>query len=62
MPLSKRDAHEETVEMLAAAGITVTEDGKARARQRLAEADERRTPELRDAMRAQVRPAPPEAE
>jgi len=40
--------------MLAAVGITVTEEGKARARAKLAEADARRTPELRAAWRAQM--------
>jgi hypothetical protein len=48
------DAREDTVAMLAAAGITVTDEGKARARARLAEADARRTPELREALRTQV--------
>ncbi len=40
--------------MLAAVGITVTEEGKARARAKLAEADARRTPERQAALRAQV--------
>jgi hypothetical protein len=48
------DAREDTVEMLAAVGITVTEEGKARARARLAKADARHTPERRAALRAQV--------
>jgi hypothetical protein len=48
------DAREDTEAMLAAAGITVTEEGKARARARLAEGDARRTPERQAALRAQV--------
>jgi len=40
--------------MLAAAGITVTEEGKARARAQLAEAAARRTPQRRAEMRARV--------
>jgi hypothetical protein len=48
------DVPEDAVAMLAAIGITVTEEGKARARARLAEADARRTPELRAAWRAQI--------
>jgi hypothetical protein len=55
------DAREDTVEQLAAVGIEVTEEGKARARARLAEADERRTPELRAAWRAQMGLPPAEA-
>jgi hypothetical protein len=48
------EVHRDTAAMLAAAGITVTEEGKARARAKLAEADARRTPELRAAWRAQI--------
>jgi hypothetical protein len=40
--------------LLAAVGITVTEEGKARARRRLAEAAARRTPEIREALRKQL--------
>jgi hypothetical protein len=50
----ERDVREDTAAMLAAVGITVTEEGKARARTRLAEGDARRTPELRAAWRAQI--------
>lgn len=49
-----------TAELLAAAGITVTEEGKARAGQRLAEAEARMTPEKWDANRAQL-DMPPKA-
>jgi hypothetical protein len=50
------DRHDgyDAMEMLATLGITVTEEGKARARARLAGAEARQTPELRAAMRAQV--------
>jgi hypothetical protein len=54
MSTPEHDASDDTVAMLAAVGITVTEEGKARARARLAEADARRTPELRAAWRAQM--------
>jgi methylmalonyl-CoA mutase cobalamin-binding subunit len=48
----------DTVAMLAAVGITVTEEGKARARAELAEAAAQRTPERRAAWREQLgRPA-----
>ncbi len=40
--------------MLAAVGIQVTEEGKARARAKLAAADAERTPERRAAWRAQM--------
>jgi hypothetical protein len=40
--------------MLAAAGIVVTEEGKARARAKLAEADARWTPELRERARQEL--------
>ncbi|HET8683008.1 MAG TPA: hypothetical protein VFM54_14230 [Micromonosporaceae bacterium] len=48
------DSCEETEELLAAVGITVTEDGKARARARLAEADAAWTPERWAALREQL--------
>jgi hypothetical protein len=54
MTQPEHDAPEDAAAMLAAVGITVTEEGKARARARLAEADARRTPELREAWRAQM--------
>jgi len=47
-------AEQDAATMLAAVGIEVTEEGKARARARLAEAAARHTPELRAALRAQV--------
>jgi uncharacterized membrane protein len=56
-----RDAREDTVQLLAAVGIEVTEDGKARARARLTEADARRTPERQAALRAQVGLPPADA-
>jgi len=40
--------------MLAEAGITVTDEGKARARAALADADARWTPERRAALRRQI--------
>jgi hypothetical protein len=43
-----------TEELLAAAGIEVTEEGKRRARERLDRAAEARTPERREALRAKV--------
>jgi len=49
-----------TEELLAAAGITVTEEGKARARERLDRAERARTPERRDALRAKLG-LPPES-
>ncbi|HET6950396.1 MAG TPA: hypothetical protein VFI47_08475 [Acidimicrobiales bacterium] len=48
------DTREQTAAMLAAAGITVTEEGKARARAKLAEADARWTPERRAKLRKQL--------
>lgn len=48
------DTRERTAAMLAAAGITVTEEGKARARAKLAEADARWTPELHAKAREQL--------
>jgi len=48
------DSSVSTDELMAAAGITVTEEGKARARERLDRASRARTPERRDALRAKV--------
>jgi hypothetical protein len=62
MTQSGHDAPEDTTTMLAAVGITVTEEGKARARAKLAEADARRTPERQAALRAQVGLPPASAE
>jgi hypothetical protein len=61
MAQPEHDASQDATAMLAAVGITVTEEGKARARAKLAEADARRTPELRAAWRAQVGLPPAEA-
>jgi hypothetical protein len=54
-------AREDTVALLAAVGIRVTEDGKARARALLAEGDARRTPERQAALRTQVGLPPADA-
>jgi hypothetical protein len=54
MTRPERDAREDTTAMLAAVGITVTEEGKARARAALAEADARWTAEKRSALREQL--------
>jgi hypothetical protein len=40
-----QDVHDETERMLAAAGIVVTDEGKARARTRLRAAERRMTPD-----------------
>jgi hypothetical protein len=48
------DAPVTTEELLAAVGITVTEEGKARARAKLEAAEARWTPEKWDALRRQV--------
>jgi hypothetical protein len=48
------DLREDMTAMLAAAGITVTEQGKARARARLAEAAARRDPQRRAALRERL--------
>ncbi|MFI6333150.1 hypothetical protein ACIBBG_33300 [Micromonospora chersina] len=48
------DPGADTTAMLAAVGIQVTPEGKARARQRLREARERWTPELDAALRKQL--------
>lgn len=48
------DLREDTTAMLAAVGITVTDEGKARARARLAESDARRTPQRRAALRERL--------
>jgi len=45
MATPDHDARNDTAELLAAAGITVTTEGKARARRPKAKADERWTPE-----------------
>jgi len=45
---------EDTTAMLAAVGITVTEEGKARARAKLAAAKAQRTPDQVAALRAQL--------
>lgn len=55
------DARDDTVQQLAAVGIEVTEEGKARARTLLAEADARRTPELHAAWREQAGLPPADA-
>jgi hypothetical protein len=54
MPQPRPDLREDTAAMLAEAGITVTEEGKARARAELADADARWTPERRAALRRQI--------
>jgi hypothetical protein len=56
------DLREDTIAMLAAVGITVTEEGRARARAKLAEARARHTPELRAAWRAEAGLPPERAE
>jgi hypothetical protein len=48
------DARDDTTELLAAVGITVTEEGKSRARAKLAEADARWTPKQWAALREQL--------
>jgi hypothetical protein len=48
------DLREDTSAMLAAAGIQVTEEGKARARAKLAAADAERTDERRAALRTRL--------
>jgi hypothetical protein len=48
------DVRTDTTAMLAAAGIVVTPEGKARARRRLAEARARWTPERDAALRQQL--------
>jgi hypothetical protein len=48
------DARDDTAELLAAVGITITEEGKSRARAKLAEADARWTPERWTALREQL--------
>lgn len=50
--------HGDTVAQLAAVGIRVTDEGRARARRLLADARARRTPERRDALRRQLGIAP----
>jgi hypothetical protein len=48
------DVRDDIVAMLAAAGITVTEEGKARARAEMEESEARWTPERWDALREQL--------
>ena len=48
------DLREDTTAMLAAVGITVTEEGKARAARTLADAAARRSPQRRAALRARL--------
>jgi len=48
------DLREDTAAMLAAAGITVTDEGKARAREALAAAAARRDPARRAALRERL--------
>jgi hypothetical protein len=55
------DLREDTVAMLAAVGITVTEEGKARARAKLAEARANWPPERFAALREELG-IPPKAE
>jgi hypothetical protein len=47
-------SHADMQALLDAAGITVTEEGKARARARLAEARAKRTPEQTEKLRRQL--------
>lgn len=54
MATNSPDAREDTAASFAAVGIPVTEEGKARARAKLAEADARWTPERWDALRKQL--------
>ncbi|GIJ44261.1 hypothetical protein Val02_11470 [Virgisporangium aliadipatigenens] len=51
---SERASADETDAMLAAAGITVTAEGRERARARLRAADERMTPEAWERLRARL--------
>jgi hypothetical protein len=52
----ERSADNETAAMLAAAGIVVTDEGRARARAKLGAADERMTPEAMQRLRDKYRP------
>ena len=54
MAQSDHEAREGTAELLAAVGVTVTAEGKARARARLDEAAARWTPERWAALRTQL--------
>jgi hypothetical protein len=54
MTQPEHEAPEDSLALLASVGITVTDEGKARARARFAAAEARRTPERRAALRAQV--------
>ncbi|MGC9670943.1 hypothetical protein ACNTMW_30900 [Planosporangium sp. 12N6] len=48
------DLRDDTAAMLETAGITVTAEGKAEARRKRLAAAERRTPEVREALRRQL--------
>lgn len=50
------ETRSETAEMLAAVGIVATEEGRERARKRLADADARMTPREWAKLRARLRP------
>jgi hypothetical protein len=52
-PIEERTP-EDMVTLLARQGVTVTEDGRARARRRLDEAAQRRDPALRAALRERL--------
>jgi hypothetical protein len=54
MGQSERQSDESTVELLAAVGVTATDEGKARARARLAEAEARWTGERWAELREQL--------
>ncbi len=57
MALPERDTvADETQAMLDAAGITVTDAGRARVRAKLREMDQRMTPEAWERLRARYRP------
>jgi len=53
-PQSDRHGDESTVELLAAVGVTATEEGKARARARITEAEARWTDQRWAELRAQL--------
>ncbi|MFI6266687.1 hypothetical protein [Micromonospora sp. NPDC051006] len=54
MANSSRETGARSEEILAAAGIVVTPEGKARARRKLDDAERRWTPELDAELRAQI--------
>ena len=54
MSQSDRQSDESTVELLAAVGVTATDEGKARARARIAEAEARWTEEQWAELRDQL--------